>query len=264
MNLSAGICPNCNEHLLLKSGVPFLICPLCGESLSAREGTAALDIVCADSKKLHENIAKCLKLEEKYGPQMPLQILHILARHFPHNEEVAYLIVKMSGYAPMAIKQYLASFAGIRKQASFAEEFLENALTFRHMAWADMFEQYIAHRLSGNQQARWHAKLDEMRTSYRPSGENRATGFLYVFYIFCGIINMAMAALFLFVSWHFLICVVVAISVLFSEILLLYLHNKKFGDRINISELERALMVGFMCTLVITLGGVLVGAIVTL
>jgi len=265
MNLSAGICPSCNEHLLIKSGIPFLICPLCGENLSAREGIAMLDIVCADSKKLHDNIAQCIKLEDKYGPQLPLQILTVLAKYFPHNEEVSYLIVRMSGYSSLAVKQHLSGFASVKKTASFSEDFLENSLNFRHMCWADLFEKYINNRLVGNAQQRWLEKLREMRESYRPSGrENRSTVFLYLYYLLCGIINLSLVALFIIVSWGILVNVVVAIVILFSEIVLLYFHHKKFGDRLEISEFERALMVCFMCSLVIAMGGVFVGALITI
>ena len=55
----------------------------------------------------------------------------------------------------------------------------------------------------------------------------------------------------------------IAIAVLFAEIVVVYLHNKNYGDRIEISEFERALMVIYMCTIVVASGGVFLGALVT-
>jgi len=42
----------------------------------------------------------------------------------------------------------------------------------------------------------------------------------------------------------------------------MYFHAKKYGNRLTISNTERALMVIFMCTLVVTVGGVFLGALI--
>jgi len=90
-NFSAGVCPNCKEHLLLKQGLMFLVCPLCAENIAARESKEALEQIYEVPLALNENIAQVLRLEKKYGPQLPYQILLVLKSKFPHNEQIAFL-----------------------------------------------------------------------------------------------------------------------------------------------------------------------------
>ena len=159
MALSAGICPKCNENLLLKGNIPFLVCPLCAGNISTREALALLDAMCADSKKISANIAKCLSLEKKYGPQMPAQILMAMQRHFPNNEEIAYLALKMSGFPQSGVRGYLQVFASVAKPVAFATAFLDKALVGTNLYLGDLFEKYINNKLKGVEQKRYIAEI---------------------------------------------------------------------------------------------------------
>ena len=264
-NLCAGICPSCKEHLLIKKGIPFLVCPLCSDSISAREAEATLEVVCEDPQKLSENIAKVIKLERLYGPELPHYVLIVLAEKFPNNEDVAYLLVKMSDYHQFNVRKYLTTFAGSRKAVTFAEDFLDKTLTYRNMAMADMFEQYIKNKVTGNNRDKWLEKLDEMRKNFRPEGiEGRNMTYLYTVYIASTVINLALCMLFLLINIDFILSAIIAIAILFVQVTLIYLHGRKYGDRVEISETERFFVVAFMCSLVIVVGGMFLGAFITL
>lgn len=265
MNVNAGICPSCNEHILLKKGIPFLICPLCGESISAKQSAAVLQEMCSDPKMINENLLQCIKLEEKFGPSLPLQILAVLTENFPYNEDVAYLTVKMRGYSGLAVKQYLLAFSESKKKVPYADDFLDNAMTGKNMVWGHLFEKYIENRLSGSKQKWFRERIREMRAAYgSKETEERAVGVLYFLYIVCGIVNIALAGLFLFLNWHIIFYVMMALGVLSIEISLMYIYSRNFNEEIEIVGIERALMVAYMCSIVVAVGGVFLGALITI
>ena len=242
-----------------------MVCPLCSDSISAREAEATLEVVCEDHTKLSENIAKVIKLERIYGPELPHYVLIILAEKFPNNEDIAYLLVKMSDYHPFNVRKYLTTFAGSKKLVTFAEDFLDKTLTYRNMGMADMFEQYIRNKVTNNNRDKWLEKIDEMRKNFKPEGiEGRNMKYLYTVYIASSVINLALCFLFLFTRIDFILSAIITISVLFIQVTLIYLHGKRFGDRIEMAELERAFVVAFMCSLVIVVGCMFVGAFITL
>ena len=262
-NFSAGVCPKCNEHLLLKQGLMFLICPLCAENIAAREAKEALEVIYANPARLTENIAQVLRLEKKYGPQLPYQILLILKRNFPHNEEIAFLALKMSGYNSFILKEYLTNFAKFQKPVSFAAEVLENCLIPKNWELLPLFEQYIKNKTAGNAQARWLDKFREMSVAAAATPtKTTANKLIYTFYIGCGILNIALAGMFIILNLMLAINVLIAVVVLCIEMSVLYYHAKKYGTRLTISDTERALMVIFMCTIVVVVGGVFLGALI--
>jgi len=204
-----------------------------------------------------------LRLEKKYGPQLPHQILLVLKRNFPHNEEIAFLSLKMSGYNSFALKEYLSNFAKFQKPISFAQEVLENGLVPKNWELAPLFEQYIKNKTTGSTNTRWLEKLREMNAAIAANPpENAANKLIYAFYIASAILNVALAAVLIILSLEFMFAVLIALTVLCLEMLVLYRHAKKYGNRLSVCETERALMVVFMCTLVVVVGGVFLGALI--
>lgn len=262
---TAGICPKCNEHLLLKQGLTFLVCPLCATNIGAREAQEALELIYANPGKLTENIAKVLMLEKKYGPHLPYQILLVIKRNFPHNEDVAYLTLKMSGYSSFILKEYLTNFAKFQRQTSFATDVLENGLVPRNWELTPLFEQYINNKTTGAIHARWLEKLREMNAAISANPpSNSASQLIYTFYIASGILNLLLAALFIMFTIPLSLSILIAVSLLCIQMFVLYRHAKKYGGRLTISDTERGLMVVFMCSIVVIVGGVLVGAMITI
>jgi len=262
---SAGICPRCEEHLLLKQGLMFLVCPLCATNLGAQESRDTLELVYSNPAAVTENIAKVLTLEKKYGPHLPYQILLVMRKHFPHNEEIAFLTLKMSGYSSFVLKEYLTNFARVPKPVAFAEEVLENGLIPRNWELTHLFEQYIKSKTSGLVHTRWLDKLREMNASIAANPpSNTANQLIFAFYIASSIINIIVVMAFILFSIPLTISIFIGVSLLCLEMAILYRHARKYGGRLTIADTERALMVLFMCSIVLVVGGTIVGALVTI
>jgi len=264
-NFGAGVCPKCNEHLLIKQGLTFLVCPLCAENIRAGESKELLDQMYADPAKLTQHIAQVLRLEKKYGPQLPYQILLVLKKNFPHNEEIAFLALKFSGYGSFALKEYLTNFAKFQKPVSFATEVLEKGMLPRNWELATLFEQYIKNKTTGVTKERWLEKLREMHAAIAANPpSNAANTLMYTFYIGCGILNILAAAFFIIapIVWFnipYYISISVGLVLLVAQMAVLYQHAKKYGNRLSIADTERALMVLFMCSMVVLVGGIFIG-----
>jgi len=261
-SFGAGICPKCNEHLLIKQGLTFLVCPLCAENIRANESKESLEKVYADPAKLTEHIANVLRLEKKYGPQLPYQILLILKKNFPHNEEVSFLTLKLSGYNSFLLKEYLTNFAKFQKQVPFATEVLENGLIPRNWELAALFEQYIKNKTKGAINTRWLEKLREMNAAVAANPpKTTANTLVYTFYIGCGVLNILLAAVFIIAPIPYYISISISSVLLCAQLYVLYRHAKKYGNRLSIADRERAFMVLFMCSVVILIGGIVIGLI---
>jgi len=259
-SFGAGVCPKCNEHLLIKQGLTFLVCPLCAENIRASESKEMLEKAYADPAKLTEHIATVLRLEKKYGPQLPYQILVVLKKNFPHNEDVAFLALKFSGYNSFLLKEYLTNFAKFQKPVSFAIEVLENGLIPRNWELAQLFEQYIKNKTKGAANTRWLEKWREMNAAIAASPpKNTANTLIYSFFIGCGILNILLAVTFIFAPIPYYFSIAIGFSLMCGEMFVLYRHAKKFGNRLSIGDAERALMVLFMCSIVILVGGIFIG-----
>ena len=242
-----------------------MVCPLCATNLSARESQETLELEYGNPAKVTDNIAKILILEKKYGPHLPYQILLVMRRHFQHNEEIAYLTLKMSGFNSFVLKEYLAGFSRVPKPVPFAEDVLENGLIPRNWELTPLFEQYIKSKTTGIVNERWLGKLREMNASiaaHPPS--SIANQLIYTFYIASGGINLLATTIFILFSFIPLtIAVMLGVGMLCVEMAILFRHAKKYGGRLTIPDHERALMVLFMCSIVILVGGTIVGAVIT-
>jgi hypothetical protein len=261
MAFSPGMCPHCEEFILMKDKVPFLVCPLCSENVLARDGAGLLDELCADPKLTNAIIAQCIKIEQEFGPELPLQVILKLCENFPENEQAAYLAISMSGFTPVMVEQYLTAFADNTKEVPFAVDFLEGALKYRNLRFAALFRKYIDSKLSGNVKTRWVEQLTQLSSQYTGKElTGTALYTLYGFYIVSTLINAGVAIAFFFLRWQFLVGAMAVGVVLCIEIFTLYFHNKKFGNRSLIGDTERVLMVMFMCSLVVIVGGAVIGA----
>lgn len=239
------------------------MCPLCATNLVAREAREALEFAYSNPAKVTENIAQILRLEKKYGPQLPYQILLVMKKRFPHNEEIGYLTLKMSGYNSFILKEYLTNFSKYQKPISYAEEILEKGMIPRNWELTPLFEQFIQNKTSGSVHARWLEKLREMNASIAANPPDAiANRLIYFFYIASCILNLSVTATFILFTIPLSISIFIAVALLMLEMAILYRHAKKYGGRLTIPDSERALMVVFMCAIVILVGGVLVGAMI--
>jgi uncharacterized short protein YbdD (DUF466 family) len=221
-----------------------------------------MDDILSKPHSVNEIIGRCLKLEQEHGPELPFEILTALSQKYPYNEEVAYLLVTMSDYDRNYVTQYLNTFAQIEKVVPFAEEFLDNTINLKYMASATQLESYIKNKLLAPKQRRYLEQLAELRATYLGrSTDPSATLTLYIYFIACTVVNVGVVVLLLLASLMFLLNLAIGVGIFLIEILILLLHNKKYGNRLDISNRERLFMVIFMCSLALVMGGVFIGSI---
>lgn len=273
MNFDAGICPKCQEYLLLKSSVPFLVCPMCGQSISSTEAKINLQNKCRDKDCVNDLIADCIVLEMQYGPELPFMILGELLENFPHLESPAYLITKMTGYRVDAVRSYLKAFAGTKSDPNnvpWAEEFLDACLDYRNMEFADLFVAYIENKIRPEKQAEYKNKVQKLRKEYTfKASDPRSTMWLQALYIGSSILNVLLFPCFMLLSgllspvmhFYFAVNMGIAMLVVSGEILLMFIHNKIFGNRLAMSNRERLLMAIFMASIVFVIGAGVMGSI---
>lgn len=273
MNFEAGNCPKCHEYLLLRQNTPFLVCPKCGETISAQSANAIVESRCADAKQINAVIAECVALEIKYGPELPYMLLSKVVSNFPHLESPAYLLVKLSGYEPGLVYDYLRSFAGTKSDpinVPWAEGFLDNCLGYHTIDQADLFRSYVRNKIRPEKQSHYLNLIEQMVKDYtNKSSDPKSTKLLMTLYIVSSVINvLLLPAMMMLSGWlsqifslYFAANILLAVTVVCGEILLMYIHHKVYGNRLNISQTERLWMVVFMSTMVFAVGSVVMGSI---
>lgn len=273
MSYSAAICPKCHHYLLVKDNVPFLVCPVCNESISNQESTTLLHERCHDADRINDVIADCIALELQYGPELPYLVLCEIVDAFPRQESPAYLLTKMAGYSVAAVRAYLRNFASIKSETDnvpWAEEFLDNCLTYQNMEFADLFSTYIQNKVAPANQAKYFDKLQQLRKEYTFKANNpRSTKTLMVLYTVSSVVNVLLFPLFMLLSgWlapilsmFYAINIGISIIVVCVEVLLLYIHHQVYGNRLGMSQRERLWMVIFLSSMIFALGAAFMGSV---
>jgi len=263
MSYKPAACPKCDSIILAPNGEAFIRCPGCQKNISAEDALKILDDHCSIPSNTTEMIEKSLILEKKFGPEIAIPILALLHEKFPENEEILFLIVKMSDFQTQLVREYLTKFKDVPKKVSFAEDFLTNSLTVRNMEFVGMFEDYIKNKLRPHRQERFILLIRELKTSYtKSSNSTGALTLLFVFYVLSSVVNFAAVIFFMLSDLHLLWYAMIAFCVLGLEMMLLFLHNRAFGNRIKIGDRERILMIIYMSSIVILIGGVFIGAVI--
>ena len=273
MNLQAGICPKCHEYLLLKQNTPFLVCPKCGETISAQAANAIVESRCADPDKINTIIAECVALELRYGPDLPFMLLAKIVDNFPHLESPSYLLVKLSGYEPGLVYDYLKTFAGTKSDpmnVPWAESFLDSCLDYNMIDAADLFRSYVYNKIRKEKQAHYLDLIDKLVKEYtNKSDRPHAAQWLMAIYVVSSVINVALFPIMMIISgwlsqyfgFYFIVNILLGLAVVSAEVLLIFIHHKIYGNRLKISQTERLLMVIFMSSMVFAVGSVVMGSI---
>lgn len=273
MNLQAGICPKCHEYLLLKQNTPFLVCPKCGETISAQAANAIVESRCADPDQINTIIAECVALELRYGPDLPFMLLAKIVDNFPHLESPAYLLVKLSGYEPGLVYDYLKTFAGTKSDpmnVPWAESFLDNCLDYGMIDAAELFRSYVYNKIRKEKQAHYLDLIDQLVKEYTSKSDRpNAARWLMVIYAVSSVINVALFPIMMMLSgwlsqyfgFYFIVNILLGMAVVSAEILLIFIHHRIYGNRLKISQTERLLMVIFMSSMVFAVGSVVMGSI---
>ena len=261
--IQAARCPKCEKLLLCELSDVFVQCPHCEKNISVEESVELLQQICSNPALTSEILARCLEIERRHGPQLPLLVLSVVEEAFPLNEEVAFIILKISGFQSVLVRSYLSRFKNSKKKHPFAEDFLQEALTVRNMEFSPLFEEYIRAKLPPKRQQRYFELMRELRETYSKTSEGgRALTLLYIFYISAATLNLAMVVTFILVSWPLYVYAIIALFVLSVQISLLFLHNRAFGNRLKIADLEHLLMVIYMSSIAVAIGGTFLGRII--
>jgi len=265
MNFVVAKCPKCEEIILVKASSVFVNCPQCQKKINSETAIELMDTWLSEPENITKAIAICLDIEQEDGAELPLLMLEKLASNFPLNEQIQYMYVKMSDFEPSVVKQYLLNFKDIKKKVPWAEPFLIDALTVYNMQHAQMFEDYIGNRLPSSRGRHYIEILRDMKERYAEGTTGRkGLGFLYTFYVIGGVANIAMFFFFLFTDLHVIWYVLFALSLTSIELFILRIHNRAFGNRLEISSAERGFMAAFMSTIVLVIGGVFLGIFITI
>ena len=263
MKGSVGVCPECKDFVTIKNKMLFFTCPHCHAGVSSNEARTFLEAMCADPSGVNDMLVICIELEQEYGAEVPLEILQKMQKYHPYNEQIAFSVVRMSGYRPDLAKQYLSNFYAARKVVPFAAEFLNNTMQPQNMAQANQFSQYIENKLPAGEQKKYLEQLAELRSSYTGgSSSGEGMRLMYLFYAIGAAVNLAFAVAFIFLPLNFIYNFLIAMAVFAVELFLLYLHNRSYGNRIGIGDRERLLLVIFLSSTIITIGGAIIGALV--
>jgi hypothetical protein len=254
------LCPKCENLIITREQDLFVVCPTCDEKISVTEAVESLDKLCAKPSLVTEIIAKCLELEKDHGEDLPLAVLSIVAKNFPYNEEVAYLIVRMSDFEPHLVRSYLLKFKETRKRTAFTEDFLTKGMSVRNMEFANMFEEYITNKLPPKRAEKYIELLRELKHGYtKTSSSSTAIGLLYGFYGVASALNVGAVFWFIFDNMPLFAHILVGLGLVVLEILFMFLHNRSYGSRLEISKTERLLMTIYMSSVVILIGGIFLG-----
>ena len=261
-----GLCPVCNKAVLIDRRMLYFTCPHCDETSSLTDASQTLEMLCANPAKIGQVLKMCTVLDASHGSNIPLRVLDVLQTHQPYNEDVAFMRVRLSNYKPLYVKQYLNDYSAIKRQPSYATEFLDKILIVDSMQWANQISQYIDNKLSDKEQKKYRDKYHELKSSYIPR-EITSTGMtlIYILYVFNTLLNVAISALMIFLlNWPFYYYFLLALGAFVIEIGLLFWHNRVYGNRIEIEKTERLLMVIFMCSGMLVLVSIAIGAVVSL
>lgn len=264
-NFSAGICTKCNKYILLKDGVPFLVCPICGENISFRGAADNLKNRCADKDTVHDVIADAIALELDYGAELPFRVLTAVCENFPHMEEPAYLLVHLSGYDRNLVRVYLEQFGGIKSEpnnVSWAKDFLDTIITYANMEFADLINQYIENKLPQNKKAEYLNRVRMLREEYvKKAQDPRSTKLLFAIYITSSVLNILILPLLMMTPLGIILTFLIAMVLVAFEMGFMFWHNIVWGNRLGVDGKEKLLMVIFICSMFFALGsGIIAGA----
>ena len=258
MKFIPAICPECSQFIMCKDGLVYVQCAACKQDITITQGLELLKEKCGNPAEITNVISTCLKLYKMYGEDLPLAVLDILGENFPGNEKVAYLRVKMSGYPVDMVRRYLEKFAHEKEKQPFAAQFLDATLEPRYMQSAEFFQDYIKNKLPGSPSMLKKSalqKLEEVKAEYvRRSETPEAKWTLYAFLIVSSILNVGGAIILVFLPWHILVGGAILVASFAVQSVVMFFHNKRYGNRLKIKPAERVLMTVFICTIPAAIG----------
>jgi hypothetical protein len=157
----------------------------------------------------------------------------------------------------------LELFATVSGTQPFAADFLDRVLEPKNMGMLPLFTKYVDNKLPPNVQKKYRETLDLLKGEYlNGPGAGEGMRLLYVYYTAGSLINAGLVILFMLLNLHFAFNVLIAMVVFCVELILLFLHNRSFGNRIGIAARERVFLAVFLSSVPLAIAGVVIGALV--
>jgi len=263
MAIIVGICPNCNEAVSTNKKAVFFTCKHCGENVPLRQAVSYITEMCEDPTLVNNVVNMCLHLEETDDIEIPLTIMQVLRDKNPYNEMVAYTHLRMSGYEQNYMRHYLDTFAAVKGEKPFAEDFLEHALQPQNAIMCSLIETYITNKLPAKKQKEYLQKLVGMKEQYVGRvGDGDGLFSMYALYLVGAAINVGLVFLFIFVDLHqFVFYILAGMAIFGAEMLALYVHNRIYGNRLGMKQTEVTLLICFLCSVPIAIAGMIIGGL---
>jgi hypothetical protein len=259
-----GICPNCLEVITSKKKDLYMTCKECGETVPTRQAASYLHEICQDPKHVNDVLSLCLKLEETEPIEIPLAIIRVLKEFQPHNEFVAYTYVRMSGFEPGIVRDYLNTFAAVKGERPFAADFLENTVNTNFVVFYNLLNTYIDNKLSTVKKPEYKSRLENAKKEYIGRGflsqDNKGMMLMYCLYIGGTILNLGLIGLFFAIKIPLLYNTFIAIGVFCLELFGLYMHNKTYGNRVGLRGKEFI----FVCAYLSSIPLCIIGMVATI
>jgi hypothetical protein len=215
-----------------------------------------------DPKHVNDVLKICLDLEDTADIEIPLAIMKMLKEAHPYNEIVAYTYVRMSGYSPDSVREYLNTFAKIKGEKPYAVDFLEHTISTNTVVFYNLLSTYIDNKLPAAKRTAYHERLDYAKKEYIGKGflssDNKGMLLMYILYGGCTLVNIGLVFFFIFVDLAFLWNAFIGIFIFCVELFGLYMHNRTYGNRIGISQKELIFLVCFLSSIPITIAGMVI------
>lgn len=260
--MGVGVCPNCLEAVSIPKKGLYFQCPNCKEQFPVSQAVSLLNTMCLDPTNADDILDMCLDLEESGEEELALGIIEILKDTQPQDEQLAFTFVRLSGYEPMTVKHYLESFAGAKGIKPFAEDFLESAMEPRNLASIGLLYKYIENKLPAARQKAFKERLEMIKSEYVGTNVAEGVKFMYIYYIVCTVINLALIVVLFVVKLMLVFNILIGISMFCIELLILFFHNKIYGNRIGINVTERILLTIFLSSIPAAIAGIIIAGLV--
>ena len=229
-----------------------------------REAVSSLDDLCSDPSFVGKIINLCLEFEEEGDVEKALAVIEKLCENHPTNEQARFTHVRMSGYDPKIVKEYLELFAYVGGgDKPYAVDFLDNVLDSRYTHLVNLLLKYAENKTSGKTRKKYIDILEVMRQEYTTGTNANEDGMklIYAFYSISSAINVGLVILCIALAMNIAIGILIVMAVFCAEFFVMYLHGKMYGHRLTICQTERMFMMVFLCSIPFAIGGALIGGI---
>jgi len=269
VNVVPALCDKCGDIILLKEGMPFVRCKECGESVEVHDSLQAFVEIVKDVSKrqsIVNNAIKQYKADKKSA--YAFCVLNYLSGLYPLDEVIAFWVLKISGFTRENTAVYLNRFCNDTTPFSYSDEFLSMCLNLQNISLYEKFEKYINNKIENNKRRTdWLIRLGDLKVSWVKSANGKASFIVnIVILITCCIVSMVgCVGMFTFLShFNFYIICAITFAVVMGQYGLIFLHKQMFGNRTEVTLLEKNLIMAMGCLGLIFIGSTFISLLINM